>query len=196
MFANRYTAFVDACTSASVLRRNLLLTLAEAEFFRVRWSANVLSETERAIEKMLCSKGVVDTADRAKRARAAMEGAFADAMVTDFDRFLPACDGLPDPGDAHVLAAALKTRASVIVTENLKHFPFDILDVVNVEVRSADAFIADTIALDPPRAIPAVRRMRERFNRPEKTAEALLLDMEAAGLAETVDVLRDYVRSL
>lgn len=39
MFANRYTALIDACTLADVFRRNLLLTLAEAEFFRVRWSA-------------------------------------------------------------------------------------------------------------------------------------------------------------
>ncbi len=36
MFANRYTALVDACSLASVMRRNLLLSLAEAEFFRLR----------------------------------------------------------------------------------------------------------------------------------------------------------------
>ena len=196
MFANRYTAFIDACTLASVLRRNLLLTLAEAQFFRVRWSDPVLGETERALGKMFNAKGIADATARAKRARAEMERAFADAMVAGFDRFLPACDGLPDPGDAHVMAAALKTGASVIVTENLKHFPSAVLDAVNVEVRSADAFIADTIALDPPRAVPAVRGMRERFKRPDKTAEALLLDMEAAGLAETVDVLRVHVQSL
>ena len=34
MFANRYTALVDACTLVSAPRRDLLLTLAEAEFFR------------------------------------------------------------------------------------------------------------------------------------------------------------------
>lgn len=53
MFANRYTAFIDACTLVSVWRRNLLLTLAEAEFFRVRWSERVLDETERAIARLL-----------------------------------------------------------------------------------------------------------------------------------------------
>ncbi|MGN7998022.1 hypothetical protein [Sphingomonas sp. 22176] len=31
MFANRYTAFIDACTLAGTLKRNLLLTLSEAE---------------------------------------------------------------------------------------------------------------------------------------------------------------------
>ena len=53
MFANRFTAFVDACTLASALKRNLLLTLAEAEFYRIRWSAIVLEETQKAIEKIL-----------------------------------------------------------------------------------------------------------------------------------------------
>ncbi len=38
--------------------------------------------------------------------------------------------------------------------------------------------------------------MRERFKRPEKTAALLLLDMEADGLTETVDVLRAHVLSL
>lgn len=196
MFANRFTAFVDACTLAGALKRNLLLTLAEAEFFRVRWSALVLDETERAIERILTEKGAPDAASRAQRARASMERAFEEALVDDFDRFLCACDGLPDPNDKHVLAAALKTQAAMIVTDNLKDFPEEILAPLNIEAKSADAFIADTIALDPGRAVAAIRCMRERFRQPEKTAEVLLLDMEAVGLTETVDALRSHVRSL
>lgn len=125
-----------------------------------------------------------------------METAFEEAMVTDFDVFLPASGGLPDPGDAHVLAAALKIQAAMIVTDNLKDFPENVLKPLNIEARSADEFIADTIALDPGRAVAAIRRMRERFKKPEKTAEVLLLDMEANGLTETVDILRAHVDSL
>lgn len=95
-----------------------------------------------------------------------------------------------------MLAAALKTRAAIIVVDNLKDFPPAILGPLNLEARSADEFIADTIALDPGRAVAAVRTMRQRFKRPEKTVEALLLDMEAGGLTETVDVLRPHVASL
>ena len=198
MFANRYTAFIDACTLASALRRNLLLTLAEAEFFRVRWSVEVLDETQRAIEKILTDKGHErdNAADRAGRARRAMEEAFEEATIYDFQELLCACEAMPDPNDVHVLAAALKTQAATIVTENLKDFPKHVLAPLNIEARTADAFIADTIALDPGRAVAAIRTMRLRFNRPEKTAEILLMDMDAAGLTETVDVLRPYVGSL
>ncbi len=196
MFANRFTAFIDACTLAGALKRNLLLTLAEAEFFRLRWSARVLAETQSAIEKMLSGKGVADAADRAARARRSMEDAFDDAMVGDFDEFLYVCANWPDPNDAHVVAAALKTQAAMIVTDNLKDFPAHLLAPLNIEARSSDAFIADTIALDPGRAVAALRLMRTRLKRPEKTAEILLLDMEAVGLIETVDVLRSHVQSL
>jgi predicted nucleic acid-binding protein len=195
MFANRFTAFIDACSLASALRRNLLLTLAEADFFRVRWSTEVLDETEKAIAIILAGK-VDDPQKNAARARKNMETAFEDACVDNYQRYLCICDDLPDPDDAHVVAAAVATRASIIVTENLKDFPPAILGELNIEARSSDAFIADTIALDPGRAVAAIRRMRERFKKPEKTAELLFLDMEAAGLTETVDVLRPHIQSL
>lgn len=196
MFANRFTALTDACALAGALKRNLLLTLAEAEFFRVRWSVEILDETERAICRILEAKSVADATDRAHRARLAMERAFEEACVGDLDAMMPAVASLPDPNDAHILAAALKTQAAVIVADNLKDFPQHVLAPLNLEARSADAFIADTIALDPGRAVAAVRQMRLRLKRPEKTAEALLVDMEVEGLVETVDILRPHVNSL
>lgn len=196
MFANRFTALIDACALAGALKRNLLLTLAEAEFFRVRWSDLILDETEAAIVKILRDKSVEDAADRASRARSAMVEAFEEACVGDFEGLMGAVKGLPDDKDRHVVAAALKTSASVIVTDNLRDFPVSILSSLNLEARSADAFIADTIALDPGRAVAAIRKMRLRLKKPEKTAEILLLDMEAAGLTETVDVLKSHVLSL
>jgi hypothetical protein len=125
-----------------------------------------------------------------------MEDAFEEAMVSDFDAFLPACAGLPDAGDAHVVAAALKTQAFTIVTDNLKHFPPEFLARLNLEARSTDSFLADTIDLDPGRAVAAIRQMRERFKKPEITTERLLVRMEAESLTQTVDVLRSHVLSL
>ena len=196
MFANRFTALIDACALAGALKRNLLLTLAEAEFFRIRWSDKILDETETAIEGILRDKGVEDATERAARARKAMVTAFEEACVGDFTGMMGAVTGLPDENDRHVVAAALKTSAAVIVTDNLKDFPEAVLTPLNLEARSADAFIADTIALDPGRAVAAIRKMRARLKRPEKTADTLLLDMEAAGLTETVDALKPHVLSL
>jgi hypothetical protein len=166
VFANRFTAFVDACTLAGALKRNLLLSLAEAEFFRIRWSARVLEETEKAIAKIYEKRGTSqnEAAEHGKRARAKMEIAFEDAMVVGYDHLLPLATNLPDPDDA----AAAQIQAAIIVTENLKDFPSNVLDPLNIEAKSADAFIADTIALDPGRAVAAIRQMRERFKSRKK----------------------------
>lgn len=196
MFANRFTALVDACSLVGALKRNLILTLAEADFFRLRWSATILDEVERALAGMFAERGNSTPAEDAARQRTRMEAAFEEAMVADFDAFLPSCAGIPDPNDAHVPAAALKTQAATIVTDNLKDFPSGILTPLNLEARSTDCFLDDTIALDPGRAVAAIRQMRERFKRPEISAERLLIMMEADGLTETADVLRPQVLSL
>lgn len=196
MFANRYTAYVDACCLAGVLKRNLLLTLAEAEFFRLRWSDKVMQETAAAIRDILLRRECPDAEARGKAAVAAMIEAFEDAMVSDYDDLIGAAARLPDPGDAHVLAAALKTRAHVIVTDNVRHFPPQVLVPLSIEAVTTDDFLANTITLNTGKAVGAIRRMRERFRRPDKTPGQLLLDMEASGLTAVVDVLRPYEESL
>lgn len=195
MFANRFTAFCDACVLAGALKRNLLLSLAEADFFRLRWSGRVLDETETAITQILSKKGVEDASIRAGRSRAGMTTAFPDAMVTNFEPYM-CIGGLPDPNDVHVLAASIKTRAHVIVTDNLKHFPKDYLEQFNLEARSSDAFIADTIALDVGKAVMSIRVMRDRLKNPAVDACELLVKMEAAELFATADMLRSHVGSI
>jgi hypothetical protein len=95
-----------------------------------------------------------------------------------------------------VIAAAVKTWAPVIVTENPKHFPDDILGPLDREAKSADTLIADIIDLDVGCATPAFRTMREGFSKPAMTPEDLLLRMEASGYTQTVDALREHVLSL
>jgi predicted nucleic acid-binding protein len=196
MFANRYTALVDACSLVSVWRRNLLLSLAEAEFFRLHWSQTILGETERALAKLHHQRGNADGDTRARKAIAAMTKAFPEAMVDDFAQLLANPLGLPDPNDEHVVAAAVKTQAQAIVTENISDFPAELLGKLNLEARTADEFIADTIALEEGLAIPAIRNMRLRLKRPEMDASDLLRSFEAHGLFETVTVLTQHIGSI
>ena len=125
-----------------------------------------------------------------------MELAFEEAPVTGYDALKAVCACIPDPNDHHVVAAALKAQAATIVTDNIKDFPQAVLVTLNMEAKSTDAFLADTIELDPGRAVGAIRRMRERFKSPTLTAEALLLKIEAVGLTETADSLRPYLTVL
>lgn len=56
MFANRFTALLDANVLARVASRDLILSLAEAEFFRPRWTKDIMAETRRAIPKTLIKR--------------------------------------------------------------------------------------------------------------------------------------------
>ncbi len=184
-YADRYTALLDACVLGGALRRNMLLSLAEAGLFRPRWSNRILDETQKVISEI--TKGATDGARR----RAAIELAFPEALVTGYEVFEDKLD-LPDPNDNHVLAAAISTSASVIVTDNLADFPAGALAPHGIDAISADDFIADTIELDPSEAILALRRMRERFNNPALDVAALIHKAEAQGLLQVATVMDEY----
>lgn len=183
--ADRFTALLDACVLGGALRRNMLLSLAEAGLFRPRWSARILDETQRAILQI--TRGGTDGSHQ----RAAIERAFPEALVTGYAVFEEKL-ALPDPDDNHVLAAAIATSASVVVTDNLADFPAVLLHPHAVEAIAADDFIADTIELDPTEAILALRRMRERFNNPALDVSALIHKAEAQGLLQTATLMEEY----
>ncbi|MGN6583694.1 MAG: PIN domain-containing protein [Rhizobiaceae bacterium] len=195
MMANRYTAIIDACVLAGALPRNMILTLAEAGFFRPRWSAKILAETERAICSIHLKHGVADPEAVASRHCDAIKRAFPEAMIEDYEKLIAGCE-LPDDDDRHVLAAAIQARASVIVTENTRHFPVEVLGQFNVIASTTDEFLADVIDLYTPGAVAALRAMRQRFKKPEFDAESLLLKMESAGLSQTANLLVGEVESL
>jgi len=54
-----------------------------------------------------------------------------------------------DPGDRHVVAAAVKCGAEAIVTFNLRHFPDTALDTWNIEVQHPDEFLVHLYHLNP-----------------------------------------------
>ena len=199
MFANRYTVLIDACSLVPALQRDILLHLAEAELFRVRWSDEALNETERTLSSKILPKFGYDDKVAVQKASDTIEKiktAFPEAMVDDYEAQLCLADSFPDKNDAHIIAAAVKTRASMIVTENLKHFPADKLAALNIEAKTADDFIADAIDLDEGLAIGAISTMRRGYRKPEMDGEGLLSIMESRGLTSAASMLRPFVKSL
>jgi hypothetical protein len=194
VFAKRYTAFIDACVLVGVLKRNILLSLAEAEFFRIAWSNEVLQETERAIGRLLRLRGRDHPDLVAAEQIYRMKQAFPEACIYDYELLVGIV--IPDIGDLHVLGAAVKAQASTIVTDNIKDFPSKILDRLNIEVKTADEFIADTVSLDIEQAVSILRAMRLRFRHPSLSAAILLDKMKVAQLKKTALILGDHVEML
>jgi len=193
--ADRFTALADACVLASALKRNMLLSFAQAEFYRARWSEKILDETERTIEKLLKRKGNPDPKAGAKRQRDNICTAFEDASVEGFEILEPTLVGINDK-DQHVLAAAIKTCASVIVTDNLKDFPVDYCAPFDIQPLSADSFFADCISLSPSQTMATLRQMRLRLKKPEYTPEKLITLCEGEAMTKTASLMHEYKASL
>jgi hypothetical protein len=119
-----------------------------------------------------------------------MNKAVRDALVTGFEPLIDAVT-LPDADDRHVLAAAIKANARVIVTENLKDFPPESLSPWNVEALSADDFVQDLIDRDQQRVYAQVQRMADAWKSPPGcTVDDVLKTLEHRGLIGSVAALR------
>ena len=68
-----------------------------------------------------------------------------------------------DPGDRHVLAAAIEEAATVIVTENVRDFPADLLAPHGVVAQTADEFLMGLFAADPTGLARAVQRQQANY---------------------------------
>jgi hypothetical protein len=98
---------------------------------------------------------------------------------------------LTDPDDRHVLAAAIKCKADLIVTYNLSDFPSGYLATWTVEAQHPDEFIVHLLGLDEALVCDAARRCRARLSKPTKTADAYLDILASQELLETVSWLRE-----
>ncbi|WP_405179811.1 PIN domain-containing protein [Nocardia sp. NBC_01377] len=109
------------------------------------------------------------------------------------DGYEPLIEGLtlPDPDDRHVLAAAIKIGAQVIVTSNLADFPNDMLTPWHIQAKSPDDFLLDQIALDDRVVWACVQRIADSGRNPPESVDDVLDGLESAGLVESVAALRD-----
>ncbi len=89
--------------------RNLLMHLAMTGLFRARWSAGVHEEW---ITALLRNRPDLSR-EKLERTRKLMDKHAPDALVTGYEDLIEGLQ-LPDPGDRHVLAAAIRGRADVI----------------------------------------------------------------------------------
>jgi predicted nucleic acid-binding protein len=165
--------------------RDLLIRVAQAGLVQAKWTDEILDETFRNLK---IKRPDLDPA-KLDRTRELMNRAVRDVLVTDYEPLIEVVD-LPDPGDRHVLAAAIKARAQLIVTENLKDFPPSKLAPWNVEARSADDFVLDLIDLNRQSVYAQVQRMADAWQNPPGTVEDVFACLEHAGLLGSVAALR------
>ena len=175
------TAIFDACVLYPAPLRDLLMHLALLDVVRARWSADIHEEWMRSL---LAQRHDLTRA-QLERTRQLMDAHVREGLVSGYEPLIPTLT-LPDPKDRHVLAAAIHTKADVIVTFNLKDFPADTLALFGMEAQHPDEFVTSLLDLDVASVCEAVKRQRASLKNPPKTTAELLQTLERCGLAHTV----------
>jgi predicted nucleic acid-binding protein len=136
-------AVLDACVLIPAPLRDTLLRLAEhPRLYLPRWSEEIIAETVRNLENRI---GL--SPEKADYLVVQLRKHFADSWVYGYERLVARVDN--HPKDRHVLAAAVKCGAQVIVTYNKRDFPPAATEPWGIEVQGPSTFLKYQYRLDP-----------------------------------------------
>ena len=178
----KFTCVLDTNVIYPIEVRDLLFWFAHYELYTPKWSVHIFDEW-----KDVMARNGVPEEEILKRVEKANK-AFPDALVNNYEALIESIN-LPDLKDRHVLAAAIKTNANVIVTNNLKDFPSEVLEPFGMSAKSADDFLTDIIDLNPKKAIQAFRKLVMNRRDPDLDEYEVLAVLRNNGLKDTADYL-------
>ena len=183
--SSSFIAILDACVLYPAPVRDLLLSFAQHGLFKPKWSTEIQNEWTRnlLLKRPDLNKSQLQlTID-------AMNDAFPDSDVINFNSLVPSIE-LPNPNDRHVVAAAIRSKADVIVTYNLRDFPKSTERQYNIEIQHPDTFLSNVYDLHPEKAKEAFNKMVIRLRNPPKSPAEVLETLSKSDLKRTVKKLR------
>lgn len=183
-----FAAVLDANVLFRYPLTSVLLELAEARLYRPIWSQDIHDEWTRSLRT---ERPDLDPS-KIERRRRAMDAALPDACVGGYQRLIPSLD-LPDADDRHVLAAAIRGKAQVIVTFNEKDFPADALAEFDLCTQHPDTFLRHLIDLAPNVVRARLLAMIERLKHPPTAVSDYIAILERQSLPEAAAALRELL---
>jgi predicted nucleic acid-binding protein len=167
-------------------QRDLLIRIAQLpHLVQAKWTDQILDEVVRALQE---NRPEISD-EKASRLLELVNAAVRDCLVTGYEPLIPGLE-LPDPDDRHVLAAAIKVNAQVIVTRNLRHFPNDRLVPWGVQAKSPDDFRRDQNGIGRQAVWACVQQIVDSRKRHPVTADDVLGELVRSGLVGSVAALQ------
>ena len=182
----RFTCVLDTNVIYPIDIRDLLLWFVHFDLYTPKWSQAIFDE----LYQVMISKRMPE--DEAKKQIQNINMAFPDALVNNYEELIETLS-LPDKKDRHVLAAAIKSDANLIVTNNLKDFDNNNLSKFGLTAKSADNFITDTIDLNTKLAKEAFTTMVAHRTKPSLDEYQVLDILRKRGLINSADYLHSLI---
>jgi predicted nucleic acid-binding protein len=183
-----FIALYDACVLYPAPLRDLLMHLALTDLYRAKWTNEIHDEW---IRNVLANRTDLKES-RLERTRELMNSHVRDCLGEGYEKLIPALT-LPDPNDRHVLAAAIRSSASIIVTYNLKDFPSKTTKEFGIETQHPDVFLNHLLDLSSPVVCGAIRRLRLGLKTPPKNVDEYLEILKHQTLPRTVKKLVEFI---
>ncbi len=178
----KFKAVLDTNVIYPIIIRDLLFWFAHYDLYTPKWSENIFAEWKT----VMLRKGISE--EEAEKRIHRVDLAFPDALVQNYNGLVAQLE-LPDEDDRHVVAAAIKANANVIVTNNLRDFPEEYLDSFGLKAKSADDFLIDIIDLNSDIALKAFREMVLNRKNPKMDVYEVLDSLRKVGLEDTANYL-------
>jgi len=188
--ANPFVVVLDANVMYPFRTRDVLFTFAQQGLFRARFTDQIIDEWTGSLIR---NKPALE--ESIKKQATAVREVFEECFVTGYEAMIEGLE-LPDPNDRHVLAAAIKCSAQLIVTENLKDFPPKILEEHGIEALGADDVLVNTFDLFPLECARALRTVRKRYDNPSFSQSEFLLDLTKSGMPKLAAMARSTIEYL
>lgn len=182
----RFVVVYDACVLYPAPLRDFLIRLAGSGLFAAKWTDRIHEEW---IRSLVAKRPELEP--RLSRTRELMNTAVPDSLVTGYERFIDLVE-LPDPNDRHVVAAAIRSTAQMIVTNNLKEFPASALQPYDIEAVHPDDFVVKQLDLSEGAVVQVAHSHRAALRNPPKSPDEYLDTLRSQGLIATADRLAEF----
>lgn len=165
------SAVLDANVLIPAALRDTLLRAAGAGLYEAHWTEDILAEVER---NLVSTWHWSDA--QVQRFRDALAENFPLAQIGGHETLVNTMTN--DPKDRHVLAAAVFSRAQVIVTLNLRHFPEEALLPFSVVAESPDRFLTRLFLEDRAQIIDLLAQQARALRHPPMTLGDIVNNLE------------------
>ena len=177
-----FPALFDTNVLYGALLNDLILELADRGLYRPLWSADIIEELRRNL--LTAGEGERLVGKRIYT----MTTYFPDAMVDGHASLISTMTC--DPKDRHILAAAVRGGAEVLVTFNLKDFPGESVAPFDVEVVHSDDFLLDQLDLHHAPTLRAIVDLVDAYDSPAMTMDDYLFVLTRAGVPKFAGAVR------